>query len=111
MATRRVRFLVCAAALLVVMAQAPAWAAPKKTAKPDPNATLVTTASSNVPDILDPQKYTGGGAGTMLYTAAYDRLMQLNLQNELVPMLATTWKFDSTGKVLTFNLRKDVKFQ
>ncbi|MCU1489011.1 MAG: hypothetical protein JWM85_416 [Acidimicrobiaceae bacterium] len=40
----------------------------------------------------------------------YDQLVQFNQKLQVVPDLATSWTFSNGGKVLTFQLRKGVKF-
>src|SRR5262249_38761329 len=94
----------------VVVGQAPAWAA-KSAPKSDPNATMLVNLSSNTPISLDSQKTTAGGAGNYQFTASYDALLHLSPDNKLLPMLAESYKWDATFTALTFNLRKDVKFQ
>src|SRR5690242_16359817 len=76
-ALRRVGIATIAVALTAVVAAGPAAGASKAAAKPDPNATLVYVNSNNIPGILDPQKYPGAGAGTLQFTASYDRLVQI----------------------------------
>ena len=40
----------------------------------------------------------------------YDQLVQYNRQLKIVPDLATSWTYSDANKVLTFQLRKNVKF-
>src|SRR5260221_9449244 len=105
------RFGGCAAALVVAAAAAPAGAAKGAAVKPDANGALVISVPNNVPGALDPQLTNLGGAGTVQFALSYDRLVQLTPDLKLAPMLAESWKWDTTGTALTFNLRKDVKFQ
>ena len=57
---------------------------------------------------LDPREATG----QLLISTwpVYDRLLQVSADSTYEPMLATSWKFSETGKVLTLELRKDVTF-
>ncbi len=40
----------------------------------------------------------------------YDQLVQYNSKLQIVPDLATSWKYSNANKVLTFQLRKGVRF-
>jgi ABC-type transport system substrate-binding protein len=40
-----------------------------------------------------------------------ERLMDVDLQGNLVPCLADSWKIDSAANTITFNLHKGIKFQ
>ncbi len=45
-----------------------------------------------------------------LATQFYEPLISVDDTGELIPMLATDWEVDDSGKVYTFNLREGVKF-
>jgi peptide/nickel transport system substrate-binding protein len=60
----------------------------------------------------NPHTYAGGLTGWDLYTSSYDRLIQLsNDSKSLIPMLATSWTFNSAETDLTIKLRQGVMFQ
>lgn len=44
------------------------------------------------------------------YNSVYDTLLRVEGENDLVPLLATDWEYDSTNTVLTLTLRDDVVF-
>jgi peptide/nickel transport system substrate-binding protein len=75
----------------------------------DPEATLRIGQPSR-PVALDPHK---GASPTIDYTymgPVYDRLVELNGDTSIGPMLAESWQEAADGKSTTFKLRKDVKF-
>jgi peptide/nickel transport system substrate-binding protein len=60
-------------------------------------------------DTLDPHKATAFQTVQTL-GLIYGTLVQLNSQLDIVPGLATKWKFSSDSQTLTFTLRPKVKF-
>jgi peptide/nickel transport system substrate-binding protein len=62
------------------------------------------------PDALDPT--TGGSfAGRIVFAATCDKLIDLDAKGNLVPQLATSWRWSADGRALTLTLRDGVKFQ
>jgi peptide/nickel transport system substrate-binding protein len=105
---RRIRYAVglVAAVLIAVMIPGLSAAAPRA-AKDDTNATL-RISTTYPPTNLDP---TTTASGLNPYTSlVYDRLFTVDVKNNVVPMLATSWKFSPDGKTLTLALRNDVTF-
>jgi ABC-type transport system substrate-binding protein len=79
---------------------------------PDPNATFTFVGSNGSNPLQNPHTYGGGLSGWELYTDLYDRLVQLSPDGKSEqPMLASSWKWNSTNTQLTMDLRKDVMFQ
>jgi ABC-type transport system substrate-binding protein len=76
---------------------------------PDPNGTLNIAFSSSA--LADPHTYSGGSFGWDRFTLVYDRLLQLTANNQVAPMLATSWKWNPNLTELTLSLRKGVMFQ
>jgi peptide/nickel transport system substrate-binding protein len=69
----------------------------------------ITVMEQQVPTTLDPAKAATAGPISFQWPI-YDRLIQLDANNNLKPMLATSWAFSPDGLTFTVNLRKDVKF-
>jgi peptide/nickel transport system substrate-binding protein len=79
---------------------------------PDPNATFTFVGSNGSNPLQNPHTYGGGLSGWEMYTDLYDRLVQLSPDAKVIqPMLASSWKWNSTNTQLTMDLRKDVMFQ
>ncbi|MCO7176332.1 ABC transporter substrate-binding protein [Sporolactobacillus kofuensis] len=64
----------------------------------------------NDPPQLDPQK-SSAAVDRQVFQSIYNTLVDIDVNGKIVPELATSWKITNGGKVYTFNLRKDVKFQ
>jgi peptide/nickel transport system substrate-binding protein len=60
-------------------------------------------------DVLDPAQ-SRTFVGRIVYTALCDKLVDVSPKLEIVPQLATDWKWSDDGSELTMNLRKDVVF-
>lgn len=75
-------------------------------ADPDAILTVATPAPFNN---LDPARQTVVG-DSMFTTLLYDRLVMVDANDELQPMLATEWEFAADGSALDFTLRDDVTF-
>lgn len=60
-------------------------------------------------DVLDPAQ-SRTFVGRIVYTALCDKLVDVSPTLEIVPQLATDWKWSDDGSELTMNLRKDVVF-
>lgn len=71
--------------------------------------TLVIGRTADI-DNLDPQKATAFQTVQTL-GLIYGTLTELNSKLDVVPGLATSWKFSDHSKTLTFKLRPKVKFQ
>ena len=71
--------------------------------------TLVIGRTADV-NTLDPQKATAFQAVQTL-GLIYGTLVQLDSKLNVVPGLATSWKFTNNSQTLTFTLRSKVKFQ
>ncbi|MGN0932177.1 ABC transporter substrate-binding protein [Falsigemmobacter intermedius] len=61
------------------------------------------------PDMLDPAQ-SRSFVGRIVYSSLCDKLVDVNENVELVPMLATDWAFSDDGLKLVMNLRDGVKF-
>lgn len=72
-------------------------------------ASTVTIMQNEPPRSMDPGDQTATYTFNIL-DPMYEGLVRINADKQLVPALATAWTTDSTGKVWTFILRKDVKF-
>jgi len=101
----KLKLLLCSAvtAVAIALAQAPAQAA-----EIDPEGT-VTMAWAGPMASLDP--HVVPGLADQIYTfLMYDRLMNLDPNVNLQPMLAKSWKFTDDGRALVLELRDDVLF-
>ncbi|WP_274650846.1 ABC transporter substrate-binding protein [Paenibacillus humicola] len=61
------------------------------------------------PTKLDP-KYSVSIAEKNLYQSLYDKLLDIDKDGNLIPMLAEKWEISDDKKTYTFHLRKGVKF-
>lgn len=101
--------LAASALALLVSGCAGGGAAPREASgEVDPSAVLkmATPAPFNN---LDPARQTVVG-DSMFTTLIYDRLVMLDAQDQLQPMLATEWTYAKDGRSLDFTLRDDVTF-
>ncbi|GAA3113463.1 ABC transporter substrate-binding protein [Streptosporangium carneum] len=81
---------------------------PAQSTEADPNATLRFTSAAPIRN-LDPALQTSyGGVGYLVL--AIDRLTTLDKDDNVVPGLATEWKFAKDGSYLELKLRDDVRF-
>ncbi|HEY0208958.1 ABC transporter substrate-binding protein [Acerihabitans sp.] len=62
------------------------------------------------PDMLDPH-LARTYYGRFVFAAMCDRLVDVDDKLQVVPGLATDWKYSDDGKTLTMNLRQGVTFQ
>jgi len=62
------------------------------------------------PDMLDPH-LARTYYGRFVFAALCDRLVDVDEKLQIVPGLATDWKWSDDGKTLTMNLRQGVTFQ
>lgn len=67
---------------------------------------IATSAPFNT---LDPHKQSAIG-DSMFTTLIFDRLVMIDANDELQPMLAESWQFAPDGSYLEFALKKDVVF-
>jgi len=78
-----------------------------------PNATAATT-TLNMGVLTDIKDWQASSAQLSnfgpYYQAVYDTLLGANSDGSVKPALATSWSYSSGNKVLTLNLRSDVKF-
>ena len=73
--------------------------------------TLVYCAEGS-PENFNPQLYTSGTSVDASAVPVFNRLVDFkNGTTELVPSLAESWEISPDGKVYTFHLRQNVKFQ
>jgi peptide/nickel transport system substrate-binding protein len=75
----------------------------------DPNAD-VTFSYAVAPVTLDPHRSLATGGGDLYLMPLYDRLLWLDDDFNLQPMLATDWEFAEDGSSLTLTLRDDATF-
>ena len=61
------------------------------------------------PDVLDPT-LSRTVAGRQVFAAMCDKLVDINERLEIVPQLATAWRWADDGKALVFTLREGVRF-
>jgi peptide/nickel transport system substrate-binding protein len=61
------------------------------------------------PDVLDPHR-ARTFVGRIVFTALCDKLVDINPQLQLVPMLATEWTVAPDGRSITMRLREGVRF-
>lgn len=62
------------------------------------------------PDVLDPT-LSRTVAGRQVFAAMCDKLVDINERLEIVPQLATAWRWIDDGRALVFTLREGVRFQ
>ena len=65
---------------------------------------------SSDPDVLDPT-LSRTVTGRQVFAAMCDKLVDINERLEIVPQLATAWRWADDGKALVFTLREGVRFQ
>lgn len=61
------------------------------------------------PDVLDPS-IARTFVGRIVFASLCDKLLDLDENAKIVPMLATSWEWAADGKALTMKLRPDVQF-
>lgn len=107
MGRTRIRRLVLVALSLTLIALSAL--AGSSAARTTAGGTLVIGRTADV-NTLDPQKATAFQAVQTL-GLIYGTLVQLDSKLNVVPGLATAWKFTNNSQTLTFTLRPKVKFQ
>ncbi len=73
------------------------------------NAKDITIGLNADPDALDPD-LSRTMVGREVYTSLFDKLIDIDQQMNLKPMLATSWKWVDDNKALVMELRQDVTF-
>ncbi|HEY6103118.1 MAG TPA: ABC transporter substrate-binding protein [bacterium] len=96
---KRVAVLVLIAILAVTAAS---YAAPRR------GGTLRVGLESDPPN-MDPHQSTAA-VDRQVFQNLYDKLVDINKDLEIVPMLATSWTITDGGRVYTFKLRPNVVF-
>lgn len=83
----------------------------------DTNETLLLSeksiiyCSEGAPESFNPQLVTSGTTIDATSNQLYNRLIEFNpIDNSIIPAIAKSWHVTRDGKMVTFYLRKDVKF-
>ena len=58
---------------------------------------------------MDPH-FASAAVDRQVYQSLYDKLVDINQDLEIVPMLATSWALSNSGRTITFKLRPNVVF-
>ena len=67
--------------------------------------------SEGAPESFNPQTVTSGTTIDATANQLYNRLIEFNpIDNSIIPAIAKSWHVTRDGKMVTFYLRKDVKF-
>ncbi|TMI71525.1 MAG: peptide ABC transporter substrate-binding protein [Bacillati bacterium ANGP1] len=85
-----------------------ALAATSVTAAPQRGGTLRVGLNADPPN-LDPHQSTAA-VDRQVFQNLYDKLVDINQNLEIVPMLATSWQIADGGRTYTFKLRQGVVF-
>src|SRR5256886_34618 len=85
-----------------------ALAATSVTAAPQRGGTLRVGLNADPPN-LDPHQSTAA-VDRQVFQNLYDKLVDINQNLEIVPMLATSWQITDGGRTYTFKLRQGVVF-
>src|SRR2546428_3584931 len=78
------------------------------TAAPQRGGTLRVGLNADPPN-LDPHQSTAA-VDRQVFQNLYDKLVDINQNLEIVPMLATSWQIADGGRTYTFKLRQGVVF-
>src|SRR5713226_1937370 len=89
-------------ALLIFVAAAISTAAPPR------GGTLRAGLNADPPN-LDPHQ-SSAAVDRQVFQNLYDKLVDINQNLEIVPMLATSWQIADGGRTYTFKLRQGVVF-
>jgi peptide/nickel transport system substrate-binding protein len=73
-----------------------------------PPNTLMVALEAEPPE-LDPN-LSSAYVDRQVMASLYDKLVDINQEGEIVPMLAKSWQVSDNGTVYTFKLREDIKF-
>src|SRR3989442_3457936 len=90
------------AVLLGLVAAAVSTAAP-------PRGGMLRVGLNADPPNLDPHQSTAA-VDRQVFQNLYDKLVDINQNLEIVPMLATSWQIADGGRTYTFKLRQGVVF-
>ncbi len=90
-------------AALTLALSAPATAQSKKTS--------VVLGMILEPPGLDPTVAPAAAIGEIVHYNIFEGLTKINVDGSVTPLLAQSWTMDPDGKVYSFKLRQDVKFQ
>jgi peptide/nickel transport system substrate-binding protein len=100
----------------IVLFVAAACAGPAPSASGSPAATAaskvggtVTFAAISDPDTLDPHK-TSNPISSTIFGYIYEPLVDTDLNNAYIGRLAESWTVSPDNKIITFKIRKGVKF-
>jgi len=110
--TRRLASLAATAAAALVLASCSGGGDEQNassTGNPDPSIPI-TYAWPATPGQWDPHKSANQNAESTYLYLVYDRLLYLETDDKLSPMLATAWKFSADGLTLDLTIREGVKF-
>lgn len=101
----------CLALVLLALAlSACGGAAPSAPAASNPQSSSPITISLNAdPPSLDPA-FSSALVDRQVHNSIYDKLVDLDTNAKIVPMLATEWKISDDGLTYTFTLREGIKF-
>ncbi len=69
----------------------------------------VVVMQSGEPATLDPC-YSGSGSEIQIMTHIFDPIVTLNMEEEVIPWIATEWEVSEDGLAWTFKMRDDVTF-
>lgn len=76
----------------------------------DRNA-VVRVGLATLPTQLDPHNSTVEAVDFRILNLVYDRLLTIESDGSIGPMLATAWEYGADGRSLTLTLRKGVSFR
>src|SRR2546425_6951739 len=86
----------------------PGWGGKSAPAGPQRGGTLRVGLTADPPN-LDPHQSTAA-VDRQVFQNLYDKLVDINQNLEIVPMLATSWQITDGGRTYTFKLRQGVVF-
>jgi peptide/nickel transport system substrate-binding protein len=96
------------ALVLSACGSAPGCAPAASTGGAKGNATITVSLNADPPS-LDPA-FSSALVDRQVHNSLYDKLLDLDKDGKIVPMLATEWKVSDDGLNYTFTLREGVKF-
>jgi peptide/nickel transport system substrate-binding protein len=106
------RLWLCAALLVALIlsacGSAPGGAPAASTDGTNGNATITVSLNADPPS-LDPA-FSSALVDRQVHNSLYDKLLDLDSNGKIVPMLATEWKVSDDGLSYTFTLREGIKF-
>jgi len=105
--SKRKWYLVALAVLIIVILSS--FVAYNSFLKPAAPPMVLTISKNAEADTLDPG-LTGMIEGSRVIMTMFDSYLSFDQNNQIQPWLAESWQWSADMKVLTLNLRKDVKF-